>query len=178
MDQGFLNWDGVDDNFYNTQYGGNIDPYSGYRFQYPSRNLRGNGIWSTIKGGIMPILRSLLPYLGNTALDAAGGLVSEMTSGKSFKEAAKKTMKKTAKGIALDVANKLDQEGTGTRKKGRKRRRKRIKKVKKSFKKMDPNIVAVRNKRRKKGKRKSIRRTKRQKKRKAVNSSIFNYANA
>lgn len=109
-------YDSMNTNIYTQQFGGSFDPYSGYRFQYPSRNLRGNGIWSTIKGGIWPILKKLLPYIGDVAGSAASGILTDMKDGSSFKDAGKKQVKRTVKKVALDVANKMDQSGNGRRK--------------------------------------------------------------
>ena len=175
MDQLLKDYQGTDSSFYDAQYkniykqqfGGDIDPYEGYRFQYSSRNLRGNGIWSTIKGGIMPILKSLLPYLGSTAASAATGFVDEIKSGKSFKEAAKRQLKKSAKGIALDVAERLDQDGSGVKK------RRRRKKRRCSNSKLKPKIVKLRPKKKTKKKKIIRRRMTRSKKSKNQTKYLF-----
>lgn len=147
-------------NIYTRQYGQGMDPFEGYRYQFAGRNLRGNGIWSTIKGGLMPIFKSLLPYLGTSAVDAMGGLIGEMKSGKKFKDALKAQSRRSGSKIAQDLSDHLAQEGGG---RARRRRRKGKRKGKRSKKtKMTPTLIKM------KKKRKIIRRSRRRKTKKGL----------
>ena len=95
--------------FYLNQAGSGISPYEGVRFQ------RGHGFFSTfIKGRLLPILKSVLPYLGKTALEAGLNIAQGVKEGQSFKEASKSTLKRKAFNIAEDGLEQLrKQTGLG-----------------------------------------------------------------
>lgn len=155
-DTGSSYYDSQYKNIYAQQYGSGLDPYSGYRYQFSGRNLRGNGIWSTIKGGLAPIFKSLLPYLGGSAVDAMTGLASEIKRGKTFKEAAKTQARKTGSKMALDLSEKLAQTGEGTKrrnKRGNKVNRKlcrRKRRRRRKAKKINASLVIMKSKKRRK----------------------------
>ena len=100
--------------FYLNQAGSGISPYEGVRFQ------RDHGFFSTfIKGRLLPILKSVLPYLGKTALDAGLNIAQGVKEGQSFKEASKSTLKRKAFDIAEDGLDQLrKQTGLGFKQHG------------------------------------------------------------
>lgn len=109
--------------YYIAQTGGAIDPYVSY-YHLPQR---GRGFFGRIlKGSILPIIRSVLPYLKDKALDGVGKLVSDMKEGMSIKEAGKRQLKRTASQVFDDVVEKVQksQKGSGVRKHKRKAKRK------------------------------------------------------
>lgn len=106
--------------YYANQGGEGIGAfYSGYA--YPQR---GGGFFGRIlKGGILPLLQRILPYLGEKAVDAYQGMVSDYRQGKTIKEVGKRGIRRTAATVARDIAEKLNpQEGSGIRRKRRRRR--------------------------------------------------------
>lgn len=104
------------EDYYLSHTGSGIVPYSGYRYQ------KGAGFFgSFIKGKLLPILKSVLPYLGRTVLDASSNFAENLNSGDSFKQAAKRTLKRTGLKMADDGLAKLKQQaGMGVRRRKRK----------------------------------------------------------
>lgn len=134
--------------YYANQGGEGIGAfYSGYA--YPQR---GGGFFGRIlKGGILPLLQRILPYLGEKAVDAYQGMVSDYRQGKTIKEVGKRGIRRTAATVARDIAEKLNpQEGSGIRRKRRRRRLSRPVKII-TFKRK-----AIKPKARKAKKRKSV----------------------
>lgn len=104
--------------YYLAQTGGAIDPYVSY-YHLPQR---GRGFFGRIlKGSILPIIRSIMPYIKDKAIDGVEGLVSDMKSGLSIKEAGTRQLKRTASQVMDDVVTRVKQRGSGVR---RRRRRK------------------------------------------------------
>ena len=103
--------------YYVNQAGTGIAPFEGVRFQ------RGHGFFSNfIKGRLLPILKSVLPYLGRNALDAGVNIAQNLKDGNSFKEATKKTLKKKAYDMAEDgLVTLKKQSGLGIRRRRRRR---------------------------------------------------------
>ena len=86
------------EDYYVSQVGTGLTPFEGMRFQ------RGHGLFSNfIKGKILPMLKSVLPYLGRTAMSAGVDLARNIGEGENFKSAAKKVLKKKAFDIADDA---------------------------------------------------------------------------
>lgn len=86
------------EDYYVSQVGSGLTPFEGMRFQ------RGHGLFSNfIKGKILPMLKSVLPYLGRTAMDAGVNIARNLSEGESLKSAAKKVLKKKAFDIADDA---------------------------------------------------------------------------
>lgn len=85
---------------------------------------RGSGFFGRIiRGSLAPIIRSVLPYLKDIALEGVGGLVNDLKNGISVREASKTQIRKTAANLMDDVAKRMRpvQEGSGFR-----RKRKRV----------------------------------------------------
>lgn len=102
--------------YYKSQSGDGVGQvYTGYQFQ----GQRGGGWFGRIiKGGIMPVLSKILPYLGSKAVDAYKEMVQDFQSGKDLKEIGKRQLKRSAASVARDVAEKLSkQTGSGIRRK-------------------------------------------------------------
>lgn len=109
--------------FYKSAYGGMADGSVAFQRRMPV-NQRGNGFFGRIiKGSLAPIIRSVLPYLKDLALDGVGGIVNELKEGKGVKEAATNQFKRTAGNLAEDMArrvrNRVSQVGSGVRRKRR-----------------------------------------------------------
>lgn len=106
--------------FYRQVYGGMAE--GTLEVQKRASNQRGNGFFGRIiKGSLAPIIRSVLPYLKDLALDGVGGLVSDLKEGMNMKDAAKSQLKRSASTVAEDMAStikrKFAQTGSGIRKK-------------------------------------------------------------
>ena len=110
--------DDIED-FLTSQAGSGVATYGGFRYHKPV--MRGNGFFGRmIKGGLMPIIRSVMPYLGGKAKSAVSDFAEDIKQGKSFGSAAKRTLRKGVSSMASDLASTLGQDGGGVR-----RRRKR-----------------------------------------------------
>jgi hypothetical protein len=97
--------------FYLAQTGGAIDPYVSY-YRIPQR---GNGFFGRLlKGSILPIIRSVLPYFKDKAIEGVEGILSDVKEGVSLKEAGKRQLKRSAAKVLDDVLTK--QKGSGVRK--------------------------------------------------------------
>lgn len=107
-------------NYYTEQAGSGLGGYSGIRYQ------KGHGWFGRIiKGGIVPILKRVLPYLGKRALETGVGVAQDVMDGENFKSSAKKRFKATGQRIEDDVITKArNMSGSGLR-----RKRKRLKSV-------------------------------------------------
>lgn len=105
------------DDYYLSQAGSGISGFSGIRYQ------RGSGFFGRlISGGILPIIKKVLPYLGKKAMDVGLDIADDVMGGENFKESAQKRLKGSAKGVAADAIAKMKQmRGSGIRR--RKRRR-------------------------------------------------------
>lgn len=98
--------------FYRKMYGGMAEGTIEIQRRGPT-NQRGNGFFGrVIRGSLAPIIRSVLPYLKNMALEGVGGLVSELKEGKSVKEAATTQLKRSASTLAEDMAGKIKRRMT------------------------------------------------------------------
>lgn len=105
--------------FYEDQAGGAIDPYVSYtRLPQKGRGFFGR----LIKGSILPLVKKILPFVKNAALDGVGGLVEDMKDGMSIKEAGVKNIKKTGLNLASNVMSSIRQKGSGIRRRRRRRR--------------------------------------------------------
>ena len=107
--------------FYRNVYGSMAE--GRYRYRHATVQ-RGNGFFGrVIRGSLLPIIKSVLPYLKDVALDGVGGLVNELKEGKSVKEASSNQLKRTTSNLMSDMARRIKnrQSGTGLRK--RKRRK-------------------------------------------------------
>lgn len=152
-------------NYYSEQAGSGLGGYSGVRYQ------KGHGWFGRIiKGGFVPVLKRILPYLGKRALETGVGVAGDMMEGEDFKSSAKKRFKATGQRIEDDVIRKA-KEMSGS---GIKRRRKRKKSTKSKMAnfmfpvKVNKRRTRKRRKRSKKASkpRKTIRRKSRKRRRK------------
>ena len=116
------------EDFYIEQAGSGISSYTGnVRFQ------KGHGFFGRIlSGGIIPLLKQVLPFLGKQALAAGTDIVGGLNSGSSFKEATKTAMKRRVGSLADDALVKIksklyDQDGNGIDRKRRKLKRRSTK---------------------------------------------------
>src|SRR5258706_7950501 len=102
--------------YYFKQAGNGITGYSGLRYQ------RGNGFFGRfISGGVLPFLKSVLPYIGKNVFATGANIAEDMINGENFKSSAKKQLKSTARGMAKDAISKvkseLSQAGRGIKRK-------------------------------------------------------------
>lgn len=108
-------------------------------------NQRGNGFFGRIvRGSILPLIKSVLPYIKDVALDGVGGLINDLKEGKTVKEASKNQLKRTSSAVLGDMVKRLrlqtgsgvrrkrKQKGSGLRKKGKRQARPRGRKRRKS----------------------------------------------
>ena len=114
--------------FYMHQAGGAFDPYVSYRY-LPTQ--RGNGFFGRlISGGIMPLIRQVLPYLTSRSVEGVEGIVNDMKEGRSIKESAKRQLKRSASTVLQDMATKISkQAGSGLRRRKHKTKAKRTSKA-------------------------------------------------
>lgn len=113
------------DSYYKDQAGSGLGGYSGARYQ------KGHGWFGRIvSGGLVPILRRVLPYLGKRALETGVGLANDVMEGENFKSSARKRFKAAGKRLEGDALARVRQM-TG----GGVRRRKKARKTKISHKK-------------------------------------------
>lgn len=113
--------------FYRNVYGGMADGTIEIQKRGPL-NQRGNGFFGRlIKGSLAPIIRSVLPYLKDMALEGVGGLVEDLKQGRSMKDAASNQFKRSASNLAEDVATRvkrtLAQSGSGLKRRRQARKR-------------------------------------------------------
>ena len=107
------------DKIYSDQAGGALNPYVSYR-HLPYQ--RGRGFFGrVIKGSIMPLLKSVLPYLKDRALEGMEGVVDGIKSGETIKQAGTNQLKKTTARLATDVATRM--KGSGVKKRSLKSRK-------------------------------------------------------
>lgn len=82
--------------------------------------MKGNGFFGRlVKGSLAPIIRTILPYLKDLALDGVGGFVSDLKSGTNIKDAAKKVASSTAGNVLEEIAKRARRQpqlGSGLRK--------------------------------------------------------------
>lgn len=96
------------DEYYVNQAGSGFTPFSGVRYQ------KGNGFFGRIiSGGFLPLLQSVLPYLGKKALHAGANIADDLMDGKSFKESAVRNLKEYGRTIGRDAVIKIRQKGKG-----------------------------------------------------------------
>lgn len=137
---------------YLNQAGGSINPYVSYK-HLPSQ--RGRGFFGrVIKNSIMPLLKSVLPYLKETALDGLGGILGDLKNGESIKEAGKNQFRKTASKVATDVANNM--KGSGLKQRRRLRKVKNLLKSSKNRCRINKRKKAIRSKRKRPGRPKNL----------------------
>ena len=100
------------DNYYVDQAGGNLDIsyYRGSPYQ------RGYGVISNLsKRYGIPVLK----YLFKHGMTAGKDIYSEWASGKNIRQAAKSSLKKRASSVMKDLGERIEQSGSGLRKKPR-----------------------------------------------------------
>lgn len=105
--------------FYMRHYGAMADGHFQHRYVAAQK---GNGFFGRIiKGSLIPVIKSVLPYLKDIALDGVGGLVDDIKNGKSFKEATSGQLKRTSETVLNDMAKRVKQQsGTGIRRRRQK----------------------------------------------------------
>ena len=124
--------------YYRNVYGAMAEGRVEYQ-RTSGRGQKGNGFFGRlIRGSIAPMIKSILPYLKDVALDGVGGIVNNLKEGMTVKEASKSQLKRTASTLMNDVAKKLskkEQSGSGFRRPTRRqieRKRRARKEVKKA----------------------------------------------
>jgi hypothetical protein len=104
--------------YFVQQAGSGLSGFEGVRFQ------KGHGFFGRlVSGGIMPLLKKVLPYLGRQTLDAASDFANEIKSGTDFVSAAKKVGKRKLSQIAEDAlvqVKNFGQSGNGKKRKKKK----------------------------------------------------------
>ena len=115
------------DNYYVDQAGGNLDIsyYRGSPYQ------RGYGVITNLaKRYGIPVLKYLLKH----GMTAGKDIYSEWTSGKDIRKAAKSSLRKRASSVMKDLGERIEQSGSGLRKKPRINIKRRKTKSKRSSK--------------------------------------------
>lgn len=104
--------------FYSAQAGGSVSIYASHR--YLPRQKGGGFFGRVIKGSLMPIIRAVMPYLKNIAVEGADGFVSSVREGKSLREAGEDQLRKSATKVLTDMTKQV-QKGAGLRKTSKKK---------------------------------------------------------
>lgn len=104
--------------FYIRHYGAMADGAHQQRYVAAQK---GNGFFGRlIRGSLIPIVKSVLPYLKNVALDGVGGLVDDLKEGKSFKDATTGQLKRASDTVLTDMVKRVKtQSGSGIKKRKR-----------------------------------------------------------
>lgn len=104
--------------FYKRHYGAMAEGVHHQRF-IPTQ--KGNGFFGRIiRGSLIPVIKSVLPYLKNVALEGVGGLVDDLKSGKSFRDATTDQFKRSSETVLNDMAKRVKkQTGSGLRRRRR-----------------------------------------------------------
>lgn len=102
--------------FYMNHYGAMADGHFQQRYVAAQK---GNGFFGRIiKGSLIPVIKSVLPYLKNIALDGVGGLVDDIKNGKSLQEATTGQLKRSSETVFNDMAKRVKrQSGSGVKRK-------------------------------------------------------------
>lgn len=147
------------ENYYKEQAGSGLGGYSGVRYQ------KGHGWFGRIiSGGIVPILRRVLPYLGKRALETGVGVATDIMDGENFKSSAKKRFKSIGKRVEEDTISKVKQMTGGGYRKKRRKKASRIMNFGLKMNKRRMSRVKSKQKLKTKPKRKSKRKVKKRKK--------------
>lgn len=115
------------DKYYGDQVGGALD-ISYYR---GSRHQQGNGIFSSAarRYGI-PVLK----YLTKEGFYAGKDIISDVSSGKKFSKSVNRSLRKRAGSALKKLGEKIEQSGTGLRKKPKFHKKRKLPKPKSSSK--------------------------------------------
>jgi hypothetical protein len=103
------------DEYYTSQAGSGIGGYAGHRYQ------RGAGFFGRIlTGGILPLIKKVLPYLGRKAMDTGLEIADDLMEGKDIKDTMKTRLASSAKMVAGDAIAKVRQmRGSGYKRRKR-----------------------------------------------------------
>ena len=106
--------------YYKEQAGSGTRTYAGYRYM---PHQRGGGFFGRIiKGSIMPVIKAVMPYLKDKAIEGVDGMITGLKEGKSFKEAGKQQLSQAASQVLTDMSRRV-QRGSGVvKRRGRKRK--------------------------------------------------------
>lgn len=115
------------DDYYREQAGSGIGGFAGVRYQ------KGHGFLGRfVSNTALPILKKVLPFLGQTALATGSEILSDISKGEDFKSSAKKRLTQTGKMLGAKALSKVKQlTGEGKRRR-RTRSTKRSRKVKRA----------------------------------------------
>lgn len=101
-------------NMLKNQAGSGVSTYGGFRYHRPV--MKGNGFFGRmIKGGLLPIIKSVMPYLGSKAAVAVSDFADNIKQGRSIGSSAKRSLKKGVASMARDLSLKFEQDGNGVR---------------------------------------------------------------
>ena len=104
--------------YYCAQAGGGAGPYF-----HGVLHQRGYGFFGELRRYLQPIAMKATSYLGKHFLNTGKNVISDISSGVSFRDAARKRFRETSDNVKKDLLDKLQQQGSG--KKAIKRKRKR-----------------------------------------------------
>lgn len=104
------------ESYYCAQVGAGSNYYQGVNHQ------RGYGIFGDLRRYITPLVFRAGRYLGKQFLQTGKNVITDVTSGTSFKDSARNRMRETSKKIKQDIFNKI-QHGQGSIKRKGKRKK-------------------------------------------------------
>ncbi|KAG8174390.1 hypothetical protein JTE90_002477 [Oedothorax gibbosus] len=97
------------EHYYCSQVGGSY-------FQGSTAYQRGSGLFGDIRRFVSPLAIKVGAYLGKHALRAGKNVLTDVASGKTFKESARSRLGETSKQIKYDILQRL-QHGKGIKRK-------------------------------------------------------------
>jgi len=100
-------------NYYCEQVGGNY-------FQGLTAYQRGSGLFGDIRRFVSPLAIKVGSYLGKHALRTGKNVLTDVASGKTFKESARSRFGETSKRIKADILQRL-QHGKGIKRKNKRK---------------------------------------------------------
>lgn len=99
------------EHYYCSQVGGNY-------FQGLTSYQRGSGIFSNVQRFISPLAMKVGSYLGKHMLRTGKNVLSDVASGRTFKDSARSRIGETSKRIKEDIIHRL-QHGKGIKRKNK-----------------------------------------------------------
>lgn len=103
--------------YYCSQVGGGGNYFQGIAHQ------RGYGFFSDIRRFITPLALKAGRYLGKQLFQTGKNVIGDISSGASLRDSARNRLRETSKKIKDDVFQKLQQQGTGIKRKRPKKKR-------------------------------------------------------
>lgn len=105
------------ENYYCAQVGGGDNFYQGIAHQ------RGYGFFGDLKRYITPLAFRAGRYLAKNLFQTGKNVMTDVASGATLRESARKRLGETSKNIQKDIFEKLDQQGGAIKRKRRPKKR-------------------------------------------------------